>query len=415
MNSFAGRLIRAFFTVILGTLIVVFTLSFAFNWLSEPSYEPTRYVSKFRDTAVPFVERYIVEGKSDAEIVTLLESDAELQALIEEKRAEGFATGIDLNDSSSGQIAEEFVDELLEDEDYLIALIIGSLFGILTSVWLSRQLVRPLTELATTSHALGKSDFSQRVTVEGTDEINVLVASFNDMAAQLERNEQVRQNMLADISHELRTPLAGLEGTLRATLDGVYALDNQHISNLYRQTRQISRLVDDLHLLARAEAHRLPLDKTSVDLAAFLNELVDLFGLLAEEAGVTLVTQIEPVKPVHIDASRIRQVISNLLNNALRHTQADGTITISLRQQINEACLIVQDTGEGIAPEHLPYLFDRFYRVDGSRSRDSGGSGLGLAIAKAIVEAHKGRISARSDGLGQGSIFTIHLPSVNSP
>ncbi|MEM7034615.1 MAG: ATP-binding protein, partial [Chloroflexota bacterium] len=134
----------------------------------------------------------------------------------------------------------------------------------------------------------------------------------------------------------------------------------------------------------------------------------------AEEAQVTLVTQIEPVKPVHIDAGRIRQVVSNLLNNALRHTPANGTITILLMQQRDEACLSVQDTGEGIAPEHLPHLFDRFYRVDGSRSRDSGGSGLGLAIAKTIVEAHKGRISALSDGHNQGSKFTIHLPSVLS-
>ena len=414
MNSFAVRLSRAFFAVILGTLIAVFTLSFAFNWFSEPSYEPTRYLSKFRDTTEPFVERYIIEGKSDVEIIELLESETELQALIDEKRAEGVATGVDLNDRRSNQIAADFVNELYEDEDYLIALLIGSLLGILTSIWLSRQLVRPLSDLATASRALGKSDFSQRVNVKGADEINVLVASFNDMAAQLQHNEQVRQNMLADISHELRTPLAGLEGTLRATLDGVFDLDNQHVSNLYGQTRQLSCLVDDLHLLARAEARRLPLDKSDVDLTDFLHELFDLFALLAKEAQVTLVTQIEPVKPVHIDGSRIRQVVSNLLNNALRHTPANGTITISLIQKGDEACLVVEDTGEGIAPEHLPHLFDRFYRVDGSRSRDSGGSGLGLAIAKAIVEAHKGQISVHSDGYNRGSKFTICLPSVLS-
>ncbi|MEM7030863.1 MAG: HAMP domain-containing protein [Chloroflexota bacterium] len=296
MNSFAGRLIRAFFAVIVGTLVVVFTLSFAFSWLSEPSYEPTRHRFKFRDATAPFVERYIVEGKRDEEIVALLDVEAQLQSLLEEKRANGFAMGVDLNDRSVGRMAEDFISELFEDPDYLIALLIGSLLGILASVWLSRQLVRPLTDLATASRALGKSDFTQRVHVAGADEINALVASFNDMAGQLERNEQVRQNMLADISHELRTPLAGLEGTLRATLDGVYNLDKRHVSNLYGQTRQISRLVDDLHLLARAEARRLPLDKTDVDLTAFFHELVDLFALMAEEAQVTLVTQIEPVK-----------------------------------------------------------------------------------------------------------------------
>lgn len=388
----------AFFAVIAGTIVAVFTLYFALSWIGEPSFSPTDYALEFRDLTAPFVERYIVEGRSDAEIVALLDGNARVLSLVEESRAEGFAEGVDLNERSFGRITRDYLVELL-DPNLLIPLPIGTLFGILASIWLSRKLVRPLTNLAAASRALGKNDFSQRVALQGTDEINVLAASFNEMAAQLEHTETVRQHMLADISHELRTPLAGLEGTLRATLDGVFELDKQHISNLYGQTRHLSRLVDDLHLLARAEARRLTLDKTPTDLATLLHELLDVFRLLADDAEITLREEITPTAPVAVDAGRIRQVVSNLLNNALRHTPAGGTITLALKQNDGSAEIRVTDTGEGISAEHLPHLFDRFYRADGSRSRDTGGTGLGLAITKALVEAHGGVISAESNGL----------------
>ena len=192
MNSFAGRLSRAFFAVIVGTIVTVFTLSFTFSWLSQPSYDSTRHAFKFRDMTAPFVAQYIADGMSDEEIIEQLDVEVQLQSLLDEIRANGFVSDVDQNDRTIGGMIGEFIDELFDDIDYLIALLIGGLLSVLTSVWLSRQLVRPLADLAIASRALGKSDFTQRVDVEGADEINVLVASFNDMAEQLERNEQVR-------------------------------------------------------------------------------------------------------------------------------------------------------------------------------------------------------------------------------
>ncbi len=408
MNQLWVRLTLAFIAVIAGVFVVVASL-FSISSQVERSRATDAYAVYFEDATEPFVERYIVAGKEDEEIIALLDTDAQIATLIAEKRAAGFAAGVNPAGGGFGRILTDYMRDLFLSDFLLITLLIGALLGSIASVLFSRQLVRPLSELATATRALGKNDFSQRVNVRGSDEINTLVATFNAMAAQLEHTEKVRQKMLADISHELRTPLTGLEGTLRATLDGVVTLDTAQVSNLHEQTRHLSRLVDDLHLLARAEAHRLTLDKTPTDLAALLRDLMALFRLLAEEAGVSLGEDFMSVPPLNVDAGRIRQVVSNLLNNALRHTPPDGTITLTLEKVSDGVIIGVHDTGEGVSPEHLPYLFDRFYRVDRSRSRQTGGSGLGLAIAKALVEAHGGEISAESKGGNFGTSFLVKL------
>ena len=288
------------------------------------------------------------------------------------------------------------------------------LIGVLAGVITSRYLVSPLTQLIEAVQAFGKKDMSQRVQVKGSLEIENLMHTFNDMADELEEAEKLRLNILADVSHELRTPLTGLEGRLRACLDRVYEIDDRHIANMYVQTQHLIHLVEDLRLLAQAEARKLPLEPTMVDCVQLVEETMQIFSVLAEENEV-LLTAVLPPSPLIIraDSNRIRQVLHNLLTNALRHTPARGEVKIIVVPQNHFVRFTIQDSGDGIAAEHLPYIFERFYRTDKARSRDKGGTGLGLAITKALVEAHNGYVEVFSNGLGWGSRFHFSLPTLD--
>lgn len=300
----------------------------------------------------------------------------------------------------------------------LLVAAVGGVLGILFGVVASRSLTAPFNRLAEAARAVGARDLSHRVEVTGSDEVKEVARAFNDMAAALEEAETLRRNLVADVAHELRTPLSVLQGNLRAILDDVYSLDKSEIARLYDQTRLLGRLVNDLRDLARAEAGQLQLNLQATDLARLVQDTVATFGPVAEAEEVTLSVQIPAdLPPVRADSARIAQVLHNLLANALRHTPAGGTISLRAgHAEVPEGggahlWLAVQDTGEGIPPEHLPHLFDRFYRADSARSRAAGGAGLGLAIVRAIVEAHGGQVSAASDGVpGQGSTFTVRLP-----
>ncbi|MEM7028445.1 MAG: ATP-binding protein [Chloroflexota bacterium] len=286
------------------------------------------------------------------------------------------------------------------------------LIGIAAGVVVSRGLTKPISELATATKRIGSGDLSHRVTVRGSKEMTDLAESFNQMTADLEQAETLRRNLMADVSHELRTPLTVLEGNLRAALDHVYELDDEELANLYNQTNHLIQLVNDLRELALAEANQLPLDIQPTNLNHLVEETVAVFDSLAAEKQVTLTHNLpSEIVTVAIDSSRIRQVLHNLLSNALRHTKQGDTITINTKIAKNQIEIAVIDTGEGIEPETLPLVFDRFYRADRSRSRDTGGTGLGLAIAKAIVETHDGTLTAFSKGINQGCTFTITLPS----
>jgi len=300
----------------------------------------------------------------------------------------------------------------------LMVAIIGGVLGILFGVVVSRSLAAPLSRLAEAARAVGTREFSRRVEVTGSDEMIELAQAFNEMASQLEQAETLRRNLMADAAHELRTPLSVLQGNLRAILDDVYTLDKSEIARLYDQTRLLSRLVDDLRELALAEAGQLQLNLAPIDLANLIRDTAATFGPVAEAAEITLSVETpDRLSPVQADAARMGQVLHNLLDNALRHTPAGGTITLgagyeqTLESEIACCWLAVQDSGEGISAEDLPYVFDRFYRADSARSRATGGAGLGLAVVRAIVEAHEGQVSAASDGLpGHGSTFTVRLP-----
>ena len=289
-----------------------------------------------------------------------------------------------------------------------------SMMGMLVGVISSRGLAAPLNNLSKAARAVGSQDLSQRIEVKGTSEIREVAEAFNAMAAALEEANSLRNNMLADIAHELRTPLTVIQGNLRAILDDVYELDKVEVARLYDQTRQLSRLVDDLHDLSQLEADQFSLKRSSQNMADIISDVASIYHPLAEDQGINLSLDIkEGISPVLGDCSRITQCLNNLLNNALQYTPGGGEIQVSLEEQNEKAIIMVSDNGAGIDPEHLPHVFDRFYRADPDRSRQTGGSGLGLAITQALVHAHGGEIRATSAGKDQGSEFIIILPQLS--
>jgi len=261
---------------------------------------------------------------------------------------------------------------------------------------------------------------SQRVPETGSAEIAALGQAFNHMAADLEKAEVLRRNMVADVAHELRTPLSVLQGNLRAILDGVYPLEQTEIAALYDETRLLSRLVDDLRDLAQAEAGRLHLDVRPTNLVEVIQTTVANLAVAAEAKGVRLTADwadepcrersAERLPPVLADPDRLAQIMRNLLSNALRHTPEGGQITVRGTVEGPQAVrIVVADTGEGIPSGDLPHVFERFWRAERSRSRGRGGSGLGLAIARHLVQAHGGEMGVESE-VGKGSRFWFTLP-----
>jgi signal transduction histidine kinase len=275
---------------------------------------------------------------------------------------------------------------------------------------IGRVVSAPIGDLVKAARRFGKGELDVRVPPRGSQEMVELADTFNKMAADLQQAEILRSNLMADVSHELRTPLTVLEGNLRAALDHVVPLDEVEIANLYNQTRHLTRLVNDLHELTLAESGHLLIEKVPADIHGMVAEILQALEPLATEKNITLFNQVEALPEAVIDSMRIRQVLFNLLSNALRHTQQGGAITVYGTTSSGNLRIAVADTGEGLDGEQLYSVFNRFYRADKSRSRDTGGTGLGLAIVKAIIEAHGGAVEAASAGPGQGCTFTITLP-----
>ena len=305
--------------------------------------------------------------------------------------------------------------------------------GLLLGVVIARGLAAPLSRLSAAARQIARGQLGERVPIAGAAEIADTARAFNEMADGLQQAERLRQNMIADIAHELRTPLTVIQGNLRAILDDVYPLEKAEIATIYDETVMLSRLVGDLRELAQAEAGRLTLDLQPVDVAPLTRSAIAPFETAAAEQGVTLVVDLpDPLPPVTADPDRVRQVLHNLVANALRYTPASGTITIrarpeerglrtapvepqaSLRSPQSAVLFTVEDTGQGIDSADLPHVFERFWRADRARSRDQGGSGLGLAIAKQLIEAHGGQIGVASR-IGVGSQFWFRLPAAETP
>ncbi|MDX1993591.1 MAG: ATP-binding protein [bacterium] len=290
------------------------------------------------------------------------------------------------------------------------SLMIGVL-SVIAGAIVSRYLTAPLSALAETVRAFGKPNMNLRAPVRGTVEVRDVATAFNEMADALVQAESLRRSLVADVAHELRTPLSVLQANLQALLDGVYPLDKNEIENLQTQTDLLRRLIDDLHELAQAEAHQLPLHFASVELNHLLEGVVERFEAVVAQHDLWLHLNLpdEPLS-VNADPDRLAQVLHNLLQNAVAHTQRGG-ITLALYSREDVVQIEVRDTGSGIPPEDQTRIFERFYRTDQSRSRATGGAGLGLAIARAIVEMHDGTISVSSLGAeGFGTTFTVTLP-----
>jgi len=282
--------------------------------------------------------------------------------------------------------------------------------ALLITFFLSRRILAPVKALTLAARRLGQGDFSQRVQFKDRSEVGELAQTFNSMASDLERAEQLQRNMVADVAHELRTPLSNIRGYLEAIRDGVVQPDAATIRSLDEEASLLSQLVDDLQELSLAETGELKLVCQTEDIARLIKQTVAAVQAQAATKGLSVSIDLpDKLPPVNIDSHRIGQVLRNLLENAVTHTAKGGAISIAARQQDNWVEVSVADTGEGIPAEELPNIFERFYRVDKSRARATGSSGLGLTIAKRLVEAHNGKIEVQSEP-GKGSRFSFTVP-----
>lgn len=275
-----------------------------------------------------------------------------------------------------------------------------------------RRLARPIHALTAAVQRMEAGDRTARVPMKGRrqDEVGRLAHAFNAMAVSMEENEQQRQAMVSDIAHELRNPLTNVRGYLEGVQDGLVPLDDALIASLLEESTLLGRLVDDLQDLALADAGRLHLHPEPLDAADLVEQVTAAHRAAATVAGITITADVDGPLRIEGDPGRLRQALGNLVGNALRYTPSGGSVTLTASAGPDgHATITVADTGTGIAAEHLPHVFDRFYRADASRSRETGGSGLGLAITRHLVEAHGGTIEARSTE-GAGSTFTIRLP-----
>ncbi len=271
------------------------------------------------------------------------------------------------------------------------------------------RLVRPLHALIGAARRMRDGDGSARVKVTGHDEIGRLAAMFNDMSVRRERLEELRRAMVSDVAHEMRTPVSNIRGWLEAAEDGVVAPDRELMSSLLEEALLLQHVIDDLQDLAAADAGELRLHRQPVDVADLLTQVAGASRPQADRAGVTLAVTVRADPRLVADPVRLRQAVGNLVTNAVRHTPPGGTVTIGADSNGGHVVIAVADTGTGIAEEDLPRVFERFWRAEKSRSRQTGGSGLGLAIVRKLAEAHGGTVSATSTP-GQGSVFTLRLP-----
>lgn len=294
----------------------------------------------------------------------------------------------------------------------MLAGLVGGVIGLALALVLAYRFLRPIDQLTRAASRISHGDLSQRVQADAGDEVGLLARTFNRMAESLEKAEQNRRAMTADIAHELRTPLAVQRAQLEALQDGIYPLTAENLQPLLDQNRLLSRLVDDLRTLALADAGELGLELAPTDFPALIGRIVERFQPEARTRDVELSFVCAPEcdnLTLNLDSARIEQILTNLLSNALRYTTAGGRVVLTLRRSSESAELAVQDSGPGISPEDLAHIFERFYRAERSRSREDGGTGLGLAIARQLARAHGGDLLAANHPAG-GAIFTLRLP-----
>ncbi|NTU55850.1 MAG: HAMP domain-containing protein [Anaerolineales bacterium] len=292
----------------------------------------------------------------------------------------------------------------------LYGALIGAVIALFLGVFLSRTITRPIRELTKATHAVSEGDLTQRVAIRTNDELGELAQAFNKMSAELSRSVNARKQMTADIAHELRTPLSLILGHAEAVHDGVLPPAKENFEIIREEATRLEHLVDDLRTLSLADAGELSINLQTVEPGRLLQEVASLYQYQAQKKNIALELEVaSPLPALEIDPGRMTQVLTNILDNATRHTPEGGHILLSAKQVRNMVELAIQDSGPGLPKEETERIFERFYRADASRRRDDGGSGLGLAIAKSIVQAHNGQLSAESEP-GKGLRITISLP-----
>ena len=300
------------------------------------------------------------------------------------------------------------------NESLLISALAAFVIAGLAALFISRLITKPINTLTAASQKISQGEYSHRIPEKDIpeDELGQLAASFNQMAERLEGIETMRRQLIGDISHELRTPLTAIKGSMEGLMDGVLPPEQSTYQQIYREADRLQRLVEDLQELSRVDGNTHPLKKKPSKISDLVKSAITPLENTFTMKGVALENHVEANLPkVNVDADRIQQVLHNLLGNALQFTPVDGHVVVNVKQDGNEIIFSVQDDGLGISSEHLPHIFERFYRADKSRSRaNGGGSGIGLTIAKSLVEAHCGQIHAKSAGKGKGSTFTFTIP-----
>lgn len=295
------------------------------------------------------------------------------------------------------------------------ALVISGLAASLAAVgvswFVSQRLIQPIRSLVTLSHQIADGHYEQRLHLNSRDEVAELVESFNRMAASLANTESMRVRLLGDVSHELKTPLAGIKGYMEGLQDGVLPATPETFQLVHREADRLQRLVQDLQELSRVEAGQTQVEFTACKPHEIIAPVVDRMRPQFYEKDITLTVAVSDDLPaVRADPDRIAQVLTNLLGNALQYSAFGGEVHVRVSREQDTLRFVVTDTGIGIAPHDLDHIFERFYRVDKSRSRSSGGSGIGLTVAKHLVEVQDGSMRATSEGIGKGSEFSFTLP-----
>jgi signal transduction histidine kinase len=297
----------------------------------------------------------------------------------------------------------------------LAAGLVSAAIALLMARWLARGMTQPLRDMAEAAKRMETGDYSTRVHTRSRDEVGQLAEAFNTMSAELEGVEHLRRDLVANVSHELKTPITAIRAHLENLLDGVEQPDPDTLQIMLAQSERLGRLVDQLLDLSRLESGDVPLERERVSLGPLVQQVLSEIDVARADRGVAISSEVPDDLPqAWVDRERVHQVLFNLVDNAVRYTPSGGAVTVSGYRHNGSVEIKVHDTGVGIPAEHLPKLFERFYRVDISRSRgEEGGTGIGLAIARSVVEAHGGHIHADSEP-GNGSTFTFELPAAEA-
>lgn len=349
----------------------------------------------------------------------LIDSQRDDVTLLFVRQPEGNVEIFDGSDRPVGSFMMETHAELLPAQDsffssvnqgIVIGGILAGLSALMLTVILSRGILRPISALTSAAQRMEHGDLTQRVDLKTKGEIGELAKAFNAMAEALNHNETLRRHMVSDIAHELRTPLTNIRGYLEALQDEVIQPNSETINIIYEEAMLLSHLTQDLQELALAEARKLRIDPYPISVCELVQQAVFLHQPQAEHRQITLLSECpETVPDVYADPKRVGQILHNLLDNALHHTVENGSVIVKVNRVQDAVEVCIEDTGTGIDAEHLPYVFERFYRADPSRSRKTGGAGIGLAIVKELVEAQDGQITMTSKK-GIGTVFSFTLP-----